>query len=208
MFGFEHYGIVPDVVTFSKSLGGGKASIAGYIVRSHIFRRTYGSPQTCAIHSTTFGGMGEECATAIEALNVLVEEGLVENARTLGVHLRQRMEALKGRHPRLVKDVRSVGLLGVIELFPSARILSRRVLGMIPGAEDLLIGLYPAMIVSEMVKGHDILTYTGGREDNVFVNPSLIVTREQIDRFMDALDAVLGQSRTKLALGLLANTVP
>jgi putrescine aminotransferase len=204
-FAFEHGDIVPDIVTFSKAFGGGKASIAGYIVKPHIFKKTYAAAARCVVHSTTYGGMGEECATAIEAINVIHEEGLVENARVQGAHLLARLEALREKHPKVVKDVRGVGLLCLIELYPTSQVFGSRLLKTIPRVDDWLLGLLPAAIVSELLKRHDVLIYTGGREDNLLVNPAMIVTREDVDRFADALDDVLGRSLWTLAAKLATN---
>lgn len=207
MFSFEHGNIVPDIVTFSKSLGGGKASIAGYIVKPHLFKKTYGSLKTCTIHTTTFGGLGEECATAIEALNIINDEELVENARVQGEYLLSRMKYLKSKYSQYIKDVRCIGLLGVFELKSSHEIFGAGFLSKISRVDEWLMGLFPAVIVSELLKRHSILIYVGGREDYLSVNPSLIVKREEIDLFVNALDDVLGRNIFDLAVRLAANIV-
>jgi len=205
MFSFEHEGIVPDIVTFSKSLGGGKASIAGYIVKPYIFKKTYALLKGCTIHTTTFGGLGEECATAIEALNIINDENLIESAKRQGDYLFSRMNYLKDKHPRYIKDARGIGLLCIFELHRTSELSSSKALKKIPHIDDLLLGLLPAIIISELLKKHNILIYTGGREDNLFINPSLIVKRSEIDIFIDALNNVLNDNLLKLATKLVTN---
>lgn len=205
MFSFEYGGIVPDIVTFSKSLGGGKASIAGYIVKPHIFQKAYGSLGTCTIHTTTFGGLGEECATAIEALNVLNDEGLVENAREQGDYLLSKMRLLKNKYPQYIKDVRGVGLLVTIELKSSHEIFGVGFLSKISHIDEWLVGLFPAVMASELLKRHNILIYTGGREDCILVSPSLIVKKEEVDLFVKALEDVLNSNIFNLAMRLARN---
>ena len=205
MFAFEHGNIVPDIVTFSKSLGGGKASIAGYIVKPYIFQKAYGSLGTCTIHTTTFGGLGEECATAIEALNIIIDEGLVENARVQGEYLLERMRYLKSKYPQYIKNVQCIGLLGVFEFRNSCEIFGAKFLSKITHVNEWLIGLFPAVVASELFKKHNILIYTGGKEDYLPVNPSLIVKREEIDIFIKAVDDVLSRNVFNLAMRLATN---
>ncbi len=205
MFAFEHENIVPDVVTFSKSLGGGKASIAGYIVKSRIFKETYGSIKRCTVHTTTFGGLGEECATAIEALNIINDENLIENARIQGEYLLSRLKGLKNKYPKYIKDARGIGLLCVLDLYKSSQVFGMDFLNKFPGIDNFLIGLFPAAIVAELFKKYNILVYVGGKEDYLFVNPSLIVKKEEIDTFIDGLDKVLKEDIRKLALNLVGN---
>ena len=205
MFAFEHGNVTPDIVTFSKSLGGGKASIAGYIVKPYIFEKAYGSLRTCTMHTTTFGGLGEECATAIEALNIIIDEGLVENARVQGEYLLARMRYLKFKYPQYIKDVRCIGLLGVFEFRKSYEIFGARFLNKITHIDEWLIGLFPAVVASELFRKHNILIYTGGKEDYLPVNPSLIVKREEIDIFIKAVDDVLSRNLLGLAMKLAAN---
>src|SRR5262245_12501579 len=77
-FAFEHAGVVPDVTALAKSLGGGKCAMAAMITRRKIYMKAYGRPKTALIHGpATFGGIGEACCTAIEALNILYDEGLI-----------------------------------------------------------------------------------------------------------------------------------
>ena len=72
------------------------------------------------IHSSTFSGMGEECATAIETLNIIKDDNLVERAEELGKYLEMRLNELKEKYPNRVIDVRGRGLLWGIELKPAA----------------------------------------------------------------------------------------
>jgi acetylornithine/succinyldiaminopimelate/putrescine aminotransferase len=64
-----------------KSLGGGKAAIGAMIATRDVYMKAYGTPKTAMIHAAaTFGGIGEASITSIEALNVLYDEGLIDNA--------------------------------------------------------------------------------------------------------------------------------
>ena len=80
-YAFEHYGVIPDVTALAKSLGAGKAAVGAMIARREVYMKAYGTPKTAMIHAmATFGGIGEACVTAIEGLNVLYDEGLIDNA--------------------------------------------------------------------------------------------------------------------------------
>ena len=79
---------MPDVTALAKSLGGGKSAIGAMIARRDVYMKAYGTPKTAMIHAAaTFGGIGEASITAIEALNVLYDEGLIENAAVTGDYL-------------------------------------------------------------------------------------------------------------------------
>lgn len=205
MFSFEHSGIIPDIVTFSKALGGGKASIAGYIVKPNIFKKTYQPLKYCTIHTTTFGGLGEECATAIEALNVINDEGLVENAKIQGEYLFSQMKFLQSKYPQYIKNVRCIGLLGVFQFKSSSEIFGASFSSKIANIDKWFKGLFPAVIASELLKRHNILIYTGAREDYLPVNPSLIVTKKEIDCFIGAFEDILSRNIFNLAAKLAAN---
>lgn len=80
-FAFENYGVVPDVTALAKALGGSKCAMAAMIARRNVYMKAYGQPKSAMIHAhATFGGIGEACATSIEALHVLYDEGLIDNA--------------------------------------------------------------------------------------------------------------------------------
>ena len=84
-FAFEHYGVVPDIVTLAKSLGGGKTAHRRLHRAPRHPHEAYGPSKVALIHGpATFSGMGEGCITAIEALNVLYDEELIENSAACG----------------------------------------------------------------------------------------------------------------------------
>jgi acetylornithine/succinyldiaminopimelate/putrescine aminotransferase len=161
----------------------------------------------CTIHTTTFGGIGEECATAIEALNVINDEDLIGNTKLQGEYLLTRMKRLKDKYPRYIKDVRGIGLLCIFELRRTSEVFGEKFLKNIPHINDFFLGLIPAAIISELFKRHNILIYTGGREDNLFINPALVITREQIDIFIDSLDNILSGNILKLVMELVNNFI-
>ena len=86
-FYFQRYkNIYPDILTVSKSLGGGKASIAACIFKK-IFNKVYGNINDATLHSTTFNGFGEECITAIESIKILKKKNLILKQNLLKIIL-------------------------------------------------------------------------------------------------------------------------
>ncbi|TVQ68908.1 MAG: aspartate aminotransferase family protein [Balneolaceae bacterium] len=77
LFAFEHYGVVPDILTMAKAMGGGMP-LGGIASSSDIFRAFMFDPPLN--HVTTFGGHPVSCAAADSALNVLMRDGLMERA--------------------------------------------------------------------------------------------------------------------------------
>ena len=92
---FQHENVVPDIVTLAKTLGGGKRAIGAMVTSQALFDKAYGSKQDCTLHTSGFGGLGESCAVAIETLNVLQDENLIENAAETGAYFRKRLNDLQ-----------------------------------------------------------------------------------------------------------------
>ena len=103
--------ITPDILTSAKTLGGGKASISGYIASERIFKKAYENLKDATLHSTTYYGFGEETVTALEAINTVVEENHPKIAEKLGNKIANESENLKEKYPDLISDVRGKGLL-------------------------------------------------------------------------------------------------
>ena len=87
--------LAPDILISAKSLGGGKASISCYTCRDHIFKKAYDNQKDATLHSTTFNGFGEETITAIEAINVIIEENFESKSIELGKFINQSLNNLK-----------------------------------------------------------------------------------------------------------------
>lgn len=108
LFAFEHYGIVPDILTLAKAMGGG-LPIGAFISSPVIMNSLSYSPVLG--HITTFGGHPVSCAAAIANLEVILEEKLIEQiAEKESLFIR-----LFGKH-QLVKQIRSKGLLIALEM--------------------------------------------------------------------------------------------
>ena len=103
-------GLVPDILTYAKSFGGGKASISGYTARGPIARKAYDNLRDATLHSTTYYGFGEEVATAITAVNTIIEDRLVERSAEIGVRIGDGLRRLQAKHSE-IRDVRGSGAL-------------------------------------------------------------------------------------------------
>ncbi len=191
-FAFEPERIIPDIVCYSKTFGGGKATIAGYTAREPVFLKAYGKPEDSMIHSSTFSEMSEECATAIEALNIIKDEKLLEKAKELGKYFSLKLQALKEKHPRRILDVRGQGLLWGIELKPIANWLLPKIKKSFPGKAPALLALTGAIVMAELFHSYGILTYLGFNQRNLLIlSPPLLVKKKEIDSVVDVLDKVL-----------------
>lgn len=112
LFAYQHEGIRPDMVIIGKALSGGM-----YPVSAVLADRSLMDLFQPGEHGSTFGGNPLGAAVAIEALNVLIDEQLIENAAAMGTYALQRLRELSSP---LVKEVRGKGLLIGIKLQPEA----------------------------------------------------------------------------------------
>ena len=161
LFAFEHEGIRPDGVTIGKALSGGFYPVSAFLAKREVM-----DVFTPGIHGSTFGGNPLACAVASAALDVLVEERLVENAATLGRHLAERLGQL--RSPK-VKAVRCLGLWAGIDLHESAG-----------GARKYCLALKDRGMLCKDTHTHTIR-----------LAPPLVIKKDQLDWAVDQLQAVL-----------------
>lgn len=112
LFACEYEGVKPDMMVIGKSLGGGCYAISAVLSTQEIM-----GVLKPGEHGSTFGGNPLACAVAREALRVIQDEKLVENAAEKGAYFLEKLKTLKSRH---IKEVRGRGLLIGLELWPEA----------------------------------------------------------------------------------------
>ena len=105
MFAFEHEGVLPDVMTLGKGLGGG-FPVAAFLCTEEVAKTV-----SLGDHGGTYTGNPLACAAANAVLQVVVEEKLVERAAELGVRLHERLVAFAAEHADLAEGARGCGLL-------------------------------------------------------------------------------------------------
>lgn len=210
VFYFMNHGIVPDIVAASKSFGGGKATIACYITREPIFRKAYDNLNDAILHSTTFNGFGEETVTAMEAVNIIVEDDYGGRAKRIYGQLNGGLQKLQKKYPNFIDEIRGRGALNGIFLNKDINALIKTALSFIPGDffkdERLVAKLITSSVISELYNTHEILTYYGSnREIPLMITPSLIVTDDEINRFINALDQTLAVGKYSLFIKFAKN---
>ncbi|WP_185985082.1 aspartate aminotransferase family protein [Aureimonas mangrovi] len=194
-YAFEHHGVVPDVTALAKSFGGGKAAMAAMIARREVYMKAYGTPKTAMIHAhATFGGIGEGCITSIEALNTLYDEDLIGNSAEVGAYLLERLRAIAAKYPTIIKEVRGQGLMVGLEFHDFSRTLPLALRPMVAILDDKLKGSLSGFVGALLLRDHDVLVaFTEYNRNVIRLEPPLICTRENVDQFCDALDALLSR---------------
>lgn len=172
MFAMEHFGVVPDIISMAKALGNG-VPVAAFATTDEI------AASLSRPSASTFGGNPVSAATALAVLDYIEGERLAERAAELGELLKRGLQQLQECYPALISDVRGTGLMLGAELAGSDAI---------PAAEltdDVL----------EEMKDRGYLIGKNGVNRNVLAfQPPLIVTAEDIDGMIKALNEVLLQA--------------
>jgi acetylornithine/N-succinyldiaminopimelate aminotransferase len=108
-FGYQQFGVEPDIMTLAKALGGGVA-IGAMMAKPEVAASLV--PGT---HASTFGGNSLACAAGIAVIEAIEAEGLLENAAKMGDHARGKLEVLAKKHS-VIDHVRGMGLMIGIQL--------------------------------------------------------------------------------------------
>ncbi len=111
LFAYEHFGIIPDIMTVAKGLGGG-VPIGAMLATDKV-----ASGFQPGNHASTFGGNPLVCAAAVATIETLLEDGFIlDQCNRMGKHFMERLEQLKSAFPGLIKEIRGKGLLLGMEL--------------------------------------------------------------------------------------------
>jgi ornithine--oxo-acid transaminase len=187
----EHWQLEPDLVTLSKSLGGGYVPVGATITRRAIHDKTFSRLDRCQVHSTTFGENELAMAAGLATLRVLDEERLIDNAATMGQKLISGLAALRERH-EMIADVRGKGLMIGIEFRPPRSLALRTAWA---AAEKAQKGLFAQLVVMALMRDHRILTQVGGPDVNIIkLLPPLIIGSDEVETIIAAFDAVMDEA--------------
>jgi acetylornithine/succinyldiaminopimelate/putrescine aminotransferase len=205
LYAFEHAGVVPDVTALAKSLGGGKAAMGAMIARREVYMKAYGTPKTALIHGpATFGGIGEGCITAIEALNVLYDEGLIDNSAEQGAYLKSELQRLQAKYPKLIKDVRGQGLMIGLELQDFSQTLPFALKPAVALLDDKLKGSLAGFLGAILLRDYNVLVaFTEYNRNVIRLLPPLICTRADVETFVAAMDDLLGRGIVRIVTDFL-----
>jgi acetylornithine/succinyldiaminopimelate/putrescine aminotransferase len=199
IFSFQDYDCVPDIVTTSKALGGGKNAISAMVARKKLFNRAYGSINKSTIHTTTFFGLGESCAAAIETLNIISDENFLLTIKKKSKNIFAELNILKNKYPNYIKLIKGKGLFIGIE-FNFDEIISnftfRKInIPFIKNIKTVLMG----SIIREYLHQHKILLHFNNSQPETLVFlPPLIISDEEINVFIEATKKVLDKGLLKL----------
>lgn len=158
-FAFWYECLGPDILILGKALGGGILPVSAVVAKKEIMDVIEPGD-----HGSTFGGNPLACAVAVEALKVLEEERLAENASHLGHYF---MDQLQGIDSPLVKEVRGRGLLVGVELFKN-------------NGREICEALIEKGILCKETK-----------ENIIRLAPPLVITKKEIDEALEKIYLVL-----------------
>lgn len=169
MFGIEHWGVEPDVMTMAKGIANGLPLAA-----------TVATPEIAdafkKLTISTFGGNPLSCAAANATLGVIEEEHLADNAERRGAELRAGLLALQRRHPRLLGDVRGKGLMMALELVVDET------------RQDRTPNPAATLALFEETRRRGLLIGKGGLYGNVVrISPPLNVTADEVREALEKL---------------------
>jgi len=146
MFAYQHFGVVPDVLTLAKGLG------AGVPIGAMLAREPAASAFEPGDHASTFGGSALPAAAALAVLQVMDEERVLDNVARVGARLAEGLRAIQ-RKTALITDLRTWGLMIGIDLArPIAPTVKQRCLArglLIITVGDRMLRLLPPLILSE-----------------------------------------------------------
>ncbi|MCB1343435.1 MAG: aminotransferase class III-fold pyridoxal phosphate-dependent enzyme, partial [Pseudooceanicola sp.] len=184
-FGYQHYGVKPDMVTMAKGVASGYAAIACLVTTEDMFdpfKDNASDPLNYFRDISTFGGCTAGPAAALENLAIIEEEGLLDNTTKMGARMMENLSELMDKH-RVIGEVRGKGLFLGAELVADRQtrqpVDEKQAAAVVAecGAQGVIIG-----VTNRSVPGYN---------NTLCFSPALIATNDDIDQITAAVDKAL-----------------
>jgi len=185
MFGVEHWGVVPDIMTVAKGIVSSYLPLAATIATEQV-ADYFGGGDNYFRHILTFGGHPAAAAAALKNIEILQNENMVENSRVVGAYLKEQLESLMETHP-IIGDVRGLGLLLAIELVKDKKTKEK---------------FSPTDRVGERLteKFREQGLILLALDWMVSFGPALCITRSEVDEIVVGVDRALGDMERELSM--------
>ena len=171
MFGSNHTGLNPDIMTIGKGLGSG-FPVSGLISTEEITSsKPFSKPSSS---SSSYGGNPLACTAALATVQTIIDDSLVENSRQVGEHLLNGLRGLQEKY-EFIGDVRGAGLLIGVELVKDRRT-----------REPMDKSVTRQMFLETVKRGMVCMNY----KPNFRINPPLVLSREEADEGLAIIDEV------------------
>lgn len=179
----HHYGVEPDIVILAKALSGGLIPSGAVLMSDRVYSSVYDSLKSSIVHTSTFSENSMSMRAGLATLDVLERENLGERALVMGEILRARLrEALEPYE--MVREIRGMGMMSGVEFQAPKQIKLR---ALFEAFRHIHSGMFGQIVVMRLFRDHGILTQMCGNNFMVLkVAPPLVVTEEQLDRFVAA----------------------
>lgn len=174
-FGMEHFGVVPDMMSFAKGVSSGYAQLGGVAISEKIHQVYCERSKGTLMHGYTYSGHALACQVGLKNIEIVEQEKLVENAAKMGEAMLVGFKALQEKYA-FIGCVRTIGLLGAIELVKSRET-----------GELFNTPLSPIFVQETMKRGLILRTVTY-EQDTVVFSPPLILSKAELDEMLRILD--------------------
>ncbi|MEO1452357.1 MAG: aminotransferase class III-fold pyridoxal phosphate-dependent enzyme [Pseudomonadota bacterium] len=184
-FGYQNYGVEPDMVTMAKGVASGYAAIACLVTTEDVFDMFKANPDDPLDYFrdiSTFGGCTAGPAAAIENMRIIEDEGLLDNTVAMGARMMDNLRALQDKHA-VIGDVRGKGLFCGAELVADRATKD-------PAPEKMVQAVVGDCMAQGVVIGATNRSLPGFNNTLCF-SPALISTPDDIDQITEAVDAAL-----------------
>jgi len=188
-FGIERFGVVPDMTSFAKGITSGYLPMGGVVVSEKV-RDTLRENAPMFFHGSTFGGHPVSAAVALENINIIERERLLENVHDLEGHFQSELRRMAEGHP-IVKDVRGMGFFWAVEVRPE------RADGT-PLAGDEYERYFKGVVSRKLLEGGLICRFDDKDEPVIQYSPALVADREVISRIAEITDEALTELEREL----------
>ncbi|MCW2269589.1 Taurine--pyruvate aminotransferase [compost metagenome] len=186
-FGYQHYGIKPDIVTMAKGVASGYAAISCTVTTEEVFDAFKGEADDRMGYFrdiSTFGGCTAGPAAALENMRIIEDEGLLENVTHMGEYFMGRLRELQDKYS-IIGDVRGKGLFCGMELVKDRKTKE-------PVAESVAIAIVADCMRQGVMIGRTNRSFEQFNNTLCF-SPALIATQQDLDVIIVALDAAFGR---------------
>ncbi|MCZ2257393.1 aminotransferase family protein [Sporosarcina sp. G11-34] len=192
MFGLEHWGVEPDMMTFAKGVTSGYFPLGGVIVSDKIHDVLKEKSEGTLFHGFTYSGHPTAAAVALKNIEIIENEGLVENSRKMGELLLEGFKEIKAGL-KIVGDVRAVGLLGAVELVEDPK-TNKRFSSDLKVAAKVIEALHERGVICRAV------TYES--TDIICFSPPLTINEEQIKTLVEKLHDSIASVESELSVNI------